>query len=151
MEGKTLKPQMRTDPTMKSRNSSSHAALLVTIAVACGCAFDVVHVRQTPATFVAETTGVNPWVLEREVRIGIGTGYSTVLKAGTHWQPAGRIAEGDVFKTSDQIVKVEASNIHEAYVVVKEGMVTGFYLPVERTFTAARPPREIVFAVSPEN
>jgi len=55
----------------------------------------------------------------------------------------GRIEQGEVYKTKDQVVTVEASNMYEAQLVLSGSLVVGFYLPVERTFTAADPPQQI--------
>ena len=110
---------------------------------AVGCAFDLSHVKQTPAALATAPSGGSRWRLVSDANISIGTGYATRLKAGTQWEQVGRLAQGDVFKTHDQILTVEASNIHEAYLVVRDKMVTGFYLPVERTFTPVNPPQPI--------
>ena len=79
-------------------------------------------------------------MLHRNVTLHVSSGFSTLLKTGTRWTQVGRIAQGDVFRTKDQIVQVEASNVYEAYVVLNGNNIVGFYLPVERTFTAASPP-----------
>ena len=105
-----------------------------------GCAFDVSHVRQQPAQFAAVAAPAREFTLNREVKAKLGTGFPTVLKAGTRWRQVGRIAQGEVFATSDQIVMVEASNNYEAQLVVVAGCVAGFYLPVERTFVASTKP-----------
>ena len=46
----------------------------------------------------------------------------------------GTIPEGDVYKSKDQVLSVECSNIHEAYLVISQDSVVGFYLPVEKGF-----------------
>jgi hypothetical protein len=66
-----------------------------------------------------------------------------LLEAGTRWTQVGRIEQGDVFRTKDQIVQVEASDVYEAYVVLNGNNIVGFYLPVERTFTAVSPPAAV--------
>ena len=55
-------------------------------------------------------------------------------------QRAGTIPQGDVFRTGDQIVTVEASNTFEAMVVLRDNTLVGFYLPVEHSFVAATEP-----------
>lgn len=107
------------------------------------CAFDLTQVKQLPASFQPVAGAPQRWRLGQEAKIAIGTGYTTRLQSGTRWAQVGRLAQGDVFKTADQVVTVEAANIHEAYLVVKDGAVTGFYLPVERTFTPVNPPKPI--------
>ncbi len=102
-----------------------------------GCAMDIVSVKQAPATFTPAGDPGAPVVLQRDIAVSIGTGFATKLKQGTTWRAVGKIAEGEAFSTRDQIVTVEASNIHEAQPVISSGQIVGFYLPVERTFTPA--------------
>ncbi len=114
--------------------------VVTALALTIGCAFDLSHVRQQPAQFTAVASPGEEFTLTQEVKAKLGTGFPTVLKAGTRWHQVGRLAQGEVFATKDQIVTVEASNIHEAYLVVAAGSVRGFYLPVERTFVAVTRP-----------
>jgi len=43
--------------------------------------------------------------------------------------------QGVVYKSKDQVLTVEASNIYEANIVVLSNKLVGFYLPVEHTFS----------------
>lgn len=103
-----------------------------------GCAFDISHVTRVPTTFTsADGSG---WTLQQNQSISVGSGFPTKLRHGTRWQLAGRIPQGDVYRSSDQVVTVEASNIYEAMVVLQGDKLVGFYLPVERSFVAASQP-----------
>jgi len=73
------------------------------------------------------------------VKVALSTGYSTRLRANTRWELVGTLTQGEVYRTKDQIVAVEGAHIHEAYIVVKQGALVGFYLPVERTFSPVTP------------
>lgn len=122
------------------RKQCAFGVSLVVMALVAGCAFDVSHVRQQPAQFTAAAPPAREFVLTKLVKAKLGTGFPTVLNAGTRWRQVGSVQQGDVFATRDQVVMVEASNNYEAYLVVAAGSVRGFYLPVERTFVAvARP------------
>jgi hypothetical protein len=113
-----------------------------------GCAFDVVHVHQVPATFLRnEAPGDTEYTLSSDLTVYIGTGFPTHLKHGTHWHYLGKTEYGDVLSTTDQIVTVEASNIHEAQAVISGQKLTGFYLPVEKKFVPVKQPP--VFETSP--
>lgn len=111
------------------------------------CAFNIIAIRQTPTTFVAEPSG-QILVLRARERVSLLEGKSRTLHEGTTWRKIGRVNEGDVYLTKDQAVTVDASNEQEAQLVVKDGMAIGFYLPVERTFTAASKP--IPFEATPQ-
>lgn len=113
-----------------------------------GCAFDITHVKQRPATFVSDTGEIDQFTLDRDVKATLGTGFATRLKAGTHWQQVGNTEFGKVFATKDQIVTVEASDIYEADLVVSNQFITGFYLVVEKTFAPVSRPIPITITVS---
>jgi hypothetical protein len=106
----------------------------------CGCAFDVSYVRRMPTEFQAAAPGGPGWTLLQGQSILLGSGFPTTLRRGTRWQLAGHIPQGDVYRTSDQVVTVEASNIYEAMAVMRGDKLTGFYLPVDHAFVAATDP-----------
>jgi len=106
------------------------------------CAFDLAHVTQIP-TQLRATADRSGFELQEEVKVNIGLGYTRVLKKGTRWLFVGRIAQGDVYRTNDQVLTLEASNIHEAYIVVSSGTLVGFYLPVEKSFSLLQETRSL--------
>ena len=107
------------------------------------CAFDVVHVTQNPARLESPRSGAEPFQLAREINIDLGTGFSRALRSGTRWEPVGHIAQGDVYRTRDQVLTVEASNVYEAYIVVSSNNLVGFYLPVQKTFSPLPEPQAL--------
>ncbi len=113
------------------------------------CAFDVVHVAQKPAALESVRPGAGSFRLEDEAAIDLGTGFSRTLRRGTRWEPVGRIPEGDVYRTRDQVLTVEASHVYEAYIVVASGKLVGFYLPVQRTFSPLPDPLTLATAPLP--
>ena len=110
-------------------------ALLPVFGLFFNCAFDVIHVKQEPARFEPSTSIQDAWKLADDVEISLDTGYKRKLKAGTIWKCIGKIENGDVYRTKDQILTVEGSNIYEACIVVSEGQLIGFYLPANQTFS----------------
>jgi len=118
----------------------SHAIYCLPAMLLTACAFDIVHVEQIPVSIESGPSANSSFQLEKEENINLGTGYSRILKKGTKWQYVGNVQYGDVFRTSDQILTVEASNIHEAYIVVSAKKLVGFYLPVERTYSPLSDP-----------
>ena len=98
------------------------------------CAPSVVHesARLTPDTGKSLR-------LTRAAEVRLSTGYSTTLRAGTRWELVGTIPQGEVYRTRDQVVTLEGAHIHEGYIVVKQGALAGFYLPVERAFSPVTP------------
>ncbi|NKC16270.1 MAG: hypothetical protein GKR94_29920 [Gammaproteobacteria bacterium] len=100
-----------------------------------GCAFDVIRVEQVPTSLSSAQNCDDSFILTKKIDIQLDSGYSRILKKGTKWNCIGSIIQGDVYKTKDQILTVEASNIYEANIVVSSGELVGFYLPVEGTFS----------------
>jgi hypothetical protein len=96
-----------------------------------------------PADFHATPEVQQAWTLSEATKVRLREGHASDLKKGTTWRQVGRVEQGDVFHTSDQVVAVEASNQYEADLVVNRNAVVGFYLIVEHTFTPADPPVEI--------
>lgn len=107
---------------------------LLAISLLAGCAFDVIHVEQRPTQFDA-TLQAAPFELAADIVVAVGPGYARTLRKGSRWMPVGRVAEGDVYRSRDQVLTVEASNIHEAWLVVHENRVVGYFLIVEKTFS----------------
>lgn len=105
-----------------------------------GCAFDISHVRLVPVSFAPMTGSAQSFVLNQDLKVGLGTSFPTRLKAGTCWRQVGTTEYGEVFATKDQIVTVEASNIYEAQLAVSNRCITGFYLPVDKKFAPVSHP-----------
>ena len=109
-----------------------------------GCAFDVIHVEQTPAHLSASDSCNDSFTLAKDIQIELGGGYSRILKQGTKWNCIGKISQGAVYSTKDQILTVEASNVFEANIVVLHDDIVGFYLPVEKTFSPLQTKAKII-------
>jgi hypothetical protein len=129
-------------PLLRLRSLVLGAILLIS-----GCAFDVIRVQQVPVRLEAISGPAPEWTLSQDVYVRLREGFAAMLKSGTTWRPIGRIAQGDVFRTSDQTVTVEASNVYEAALVMKADTIVGFYLIVEHSFTEADPPIQIKRAI----
>lgn len=79
------------------------------------------------------------YVLETPVTIRTSNSTATHLKASTTWELLGSIPQGNVYGTRDQVVIINESNGHEAFIVVYGNKVVGYYLPVEKTFVKSQP------------
>jgi hypothetical protein len=128
---------------LTQRGLNLRRLMLGAVLLLAGCAFDVIHVQQVPVGLEAIAGPAPEWTLSQDVNVHLREGFAAMLKAGTTWRAVGRIAQGDVFRTSDQILTVEASNVYEAALVMKADVVVGFYLIVEHSFTAADPQIQI--------
>lgn len=108
--------------------------LLVCSLVLSGCAASVTAL---PVSFSPIQTG-GP---AEEIRIGqtvsvrLDTGYSRALPAGSRWLAVGTIPHGTVYRPVGTVFSIEGRHVHEAYLVVRDGALRGFYLPAESRFT----------------
>jgi hypothetical protein len=91
-------------------------------------------VRQQTAALQPAQSPIRVTLVD-EIEAHIGTGYPARLKLGTTWQLVGSIPEGDVYKPLDQILTLEGADVHEAYIVISDSLLAGFYLPVEKSFS----------------
>jgi len=99
-----------------------------------GCASEVVRYGAVlkPQTKVV---GASVIVIAEDTLIALETGYSRTLPRGSKWAWIGTIPEGDVYKPLEIVFTVEGAHVHEAYIVVNQGTLVGFYLPVEKAFS----------------
>lgn len=74
-------------------------------------------------------------VLAKKVDIILDTGYTRTLKAGSSWRTVGTVDQGDVYRPVGDVFTLEGANIHEAWLVVRNGTLVGFYLPAEHGYS----------------
>ena len=120
---------------------------LIACCLLSACAVPVQQLKLDQPIILA--AGKN-FVLANDARCSIGTGYSRVLRLGTRWQLFGVLAQGEVYRSPDQTLTVEGYNVHEAYLVVKDSTLVGFYLPVEKTFTPVSKPVQLTITTPEE-
>jgi hypothetical protein len=116
------------------------AFMLFLMLLASGCAFDVMHLKYGPAQIDCNLSGTRCFILEEDVVLkDLPCGYTRTLKKEKKWRLFGRIEQGEVFKPVGHSFTVECSNVFEAYLVMKEDQLCGFYLPVEKGFVGVKP------------
>jgi hypothetical protein len=115
-----------------------HIVIATVLATACS-------ITQIPVT-ERITVHDNPSsvILHAPVVIELDHAKPVRLRAKTSWDRIGEIPQGTVFSTADQVVVVESFNTRQAYIVVSEGRVVGYFLPVENSFVKVAPV-EIMF------
>ena len=108
----------------------ANAAVALTLA-ACAA------VHHTPARLQPLVTADQPAprMLAKEVVLTLDTGYTRTLKAGSRWRVAGDVDQGDVYRPVGNVFTLEGANIHEAWLVVRNGTLVGFYLPAEHGYS----------------
>jgi hypothetical protein len=94
-------------------------------------------VRHAPARLqpLAMSDQPAPRILAQETRMTLDTGYTRTLKAGGRWRAAGTVDQGDVYRPVGDVFTLEGAHIHEAWLVVRNGLLVGFYLPAEHGYS----------------
>jgi hypothetical protein len=107
-------------------------------ALLCACAFTVpaepARLARLPAGPAASSV-----VLARDTELRLSTGYTRTLPANSRWQAIGLLPQGTVYQRIDGVFSIEGRHVHEAYLVVHESALRGFYLPGEASFAPLTP------------
>lgn len=106
------------------------AAALISLS---GCASEVV--RHPVELFAESQKPAMQYVVAQSALIRLDSGYERTLRAGTELLEIGTIKQGKVLKPVGTVFTVEGAHMHEAYLVVSDGRIVGFFLPVEGAFS----------------
>lgn len=79
------------------------------------------------------------------VTLSLGTGYQRNIITGSRWERVGTVPQGDVYRPVGTVFTIEGANMHEAFLVVRDSKVVGFYLPGEGAFSTLDPPVMLPF------
>jgi len=116
----------------------------IVLGIAPGCPFNLADVRIQPMEIRSSAKSDRGFTLSKDVELSqLPCGYSRTLRGGTHWNPTGELAKGTIYRSKDQNLTLECSNVFEAYLVVAEDRLIGFYLPVEKGFVALSDPIQL--------
>jgi hypothetical protein len=122
------------------------------VASACACACLLLllaacaaSVRAVPAQLAPLPSGssAREMTIAAPVLIELSTGYRRQLAAGSRWREAGSVREGTVYMPVGTVFTIEGRDVHEAYLVVRDGFLQGFYLPAEGRYSPLQQPISI--------
>jgi hypothetical protein len=119
------------------------AGVALCLSIVTGCAVEQHAVQFSP---LAKNEHPSLSRLDQRIDFQLNTGYSRSLKSGSLWRDVGTVAQGEVFKPYQDVFTLEGSNVHEAYLVVANNTLTGFYLPVEGSFSPLSPKIPLTFS-----
>ena len=118
------------------RRTFKNAAPALAMLGLAACAPEVVR-ESAVLTPVSGQPGGTIVVLE-DASVSVGPmGYRRTIRKDTVWTRIGRVSQGDVYKPTNQVLTVEGTHVHEAYLVLDGDRLVGFFLPVERAFAPA--------------
>jgi hypothetical protein len=111
------------------------------------CAFDLAHIKFDPVQMKEASGTSKSFSIQQDVDLtGLPCGYSRKLLKNSKWKYVGTIDQGEVYKPVDKCFTLECSNVYEAYLVIQNDNLRGFYLPVEKGYNSLNKP--IPLAVS---
>lgn len=127
---------------MEWRWRSGPIGILLPLCLMLGACADI---RGAPVSLSPPATADNAAsiTLAQDVQVDLSSGYHRVLREGTTWQPVGSIAQGEVYRPLNTVFSVEGTNVHEAYLVLSQRTLVGYYLPVEGTFVPQKVPIDV--------
>ncbi len=99
----------------------------------------VTELQRVPTSFTVASDSSRSLQMSAPVSVTASAGYTRTLPAGSKWSLIGSIPEGDIFKIENSVFTIEARHVHEAYLVVQNLNLVGFYLPVEQAFSPLSP------------
>jgi hypothetical protein len=119
-------------PEYSFRNLVATLSLLVLTA----CATEIVR---EPVSFSTQAASAqSDYVVDAPIAVSSTSGYERRVPAGSRWRLVGTIPQGDVYRRVDDVFSIEGAHMHEAFLVVAQGQLVGFYLPVEKSYSPAR-------------
>lgn len=86
-------------------------------------------------TLAQPTTTTHRIQLQSEVPLKLDTGYTRTLANKSVWSRVGRVPQGDVYRPVGTIFTIEGRQVHEAYLVIQDKRLVGFYLPGEQNYS----------------
>lgn len=120
-----------------SRASLRLLHVLCCVLLLGGCAFSV---PVAPARLQPLAAAAPDVAVEGNVEIRLPTGYTRTIADRTRWRAAGTLPQGIVYQPLNTVFAIEGRNVHEAWLVLREGAVQGFYLPAESNYSPLKQP-----------
>lgn len=128
------------------RHRLINIATIVLVAAACAaCAPEIV--RQA-IPYVQKTGAPEVMQLTKSVKVPNWSGTGNSLFVGTRWDYVGEVSHGRAYRSKDSVFFLQGANSHEAYLVVKDKKLVGFYLPGEKSWSALETALDIEFSVN---
>jgi hypothetical protein len=118
-----------------NRKFNRYCFVFVIVVQLVACASEI---KREPTTLARDALASTVVQLDKSVEVLADAGGSRTLPAGSRWMLVGKIVEGTVYKPLDIVLTLSSRNVHEAYIVIADNLISGFYLPGELTFAAIK-------------
>jgi hypothetical protein len=111
------------------------------ISLVAGCAAEVIR---SPEEFNVSSQSIQI-EMTKLTTIEAAPGNGKQLFTGSRWQSVGNVKQGQVFKPVGTVFSIQSANSHEAYLVINNKNLVGFYLPGDRAWSALPAPLALEF------
>ncbi|WP_115682617.1 hypothetical protein [Cupriavidus taiwanensis] len=108
--------------------------LLIALLTLAGCA-PMIQTAPVPLTPLTNDAVVPAIRFETSADLRLDTGYTRTLARSSVWKPAGRLPQGTVYRPAGTVFTIEGRQVHEAYLVIQDKRLVGFYLPGEQSYS----------------
>jgi hypothetical protein len=116
------------------------STLATLVLSACAPSIPVQRAQLAPLTATRQHERVR---VVTAVAVRLETGYSRQVSGGSVWRTVGEVPQGLVLQPVGTVFTIEGRQVHEAYLVVKENTLVGFFLPGESNFSPLEPSQPI--------
>ena len=93
------------------------------------------HIPRTKTSPVKYAKSEEIIIVTDEKDISLSNGYSVIIAKMTSWKYIGDIPEGKIYKPLSSVFMVEDSHKYQAYLVLQNHLLVGFYLPASKEFS----------------
>lgn len=100
------------------------------------------EMKRTPTHYSALSSNASPKIYQNptEIVVTLPTGRRKAIPSRSLWQYSGSTPEGAIFKSTNLPFMLRDANTHEAYLVISNSKLVGFYLPGEQAFVQIEQP-----------
>ena len=115
--------------------SPSRARLAAGYCVALSACAPMIATAPSTIEVTQPSVAARPIQILSATTVQLDTGYSRTLPERSVWSRVGRVPQGDVYRPIGTIFTIEGRQVHEAYLVIRDKTLVGFYLPGEQNYS----------------
>jgi hypothetical protein len=111
-------------------------ALIAASSLALAACAPMVATAPTKIALTAQTQPARQIRILKMAHVTLDTGYQRDIPLDSIWRYAGDVPQGQVFRPVKSVFTIEGRQVHEAYLVISDAALVGFYLPGESNYSA---------------
>ncbi|PFH12523.1 hypothetical protein BCF11_5008 [Collimonas sp. PA-H2] len=111
-------------------------ALIAASSLALTACAPMVATAPAKIALTAQTQPARQIRILKMAHVTLDTGYQRDIPLDSIWRYAGDVPQGQVFRPVKSVFTIEGRQVHEAYLVISDAALVGFYLPGESNYSA---------------